>query len=97
MRYVYQDKNHEWIGPYTMEELRQLHLNGIVKPDTPTMVEGGDTTVLFKDLWSRSRIGERAGSSPPQPTSAAARSCVESFRQKAGADLRAWTLDLLIP
>jgi len=56
MRYVYQDQNHEWIGPYTMEELRQLHLNGIIKPDTPTMVEGGNTTVLFKDLWSKLRI-----------------------------------------
>ena len=39
MRYFYQDQNYEWIGPYTMEELRQLHLNGIIKPDTTTMDE----------------------------------------------------------
>ena len=97
MRYFYQDQNHEWIGPYMMEELRQLHLNGIVKPDTPTMVEGGNTTVLFKDLWSKLRIDEQAGSSPTPPTSAAATSFVESFTQKARADLRALIPHLLMP
>src|SRR5947207_1314747 len=76
MRYFYQDQNHEWIGPYTMEELRQLHLNGIAKPDTPTMVEGGGTSVLFKDLSSKSRTGEPAGSTPHSLISVAVLSLV---------------------
>src|ERR1051325_3289892 len=97
MRFFYQDQQHQWIGPYTMEELRQLHLHGIVLPDTATRMEGGETIVLFRELWSSARNGGRAGSATPPPITPGAKSFVENFTQKARADLHALIPHLLIP
>ncbi len=98
MSYFYQDENHARLGPYSFEQLKQLHLNGAVKPDTLVTEEGVPEPLLFKDLWVRmhpsvppvlpSAATAGAGRTPPAG---------ESFTQKARDDLRALTPHLLVP
>jgi protease PrsW len=53
MRYFYQDGSDQRVGPYSKEELRQLHLSGAVMPATPVTVEGSEKAVPFRELWAQ--------------------------------------------
>ena len=52
MRYHYQDASGTKIGPYTRDELRQLHLSGVVAMDTLVTPEGEEKYVRFSELWT---------------------------------------------
>jgi RsiW-degrading membrane proteinase PrsW (M82 family) len=72
-----------------MEELRQLHLNGVVKPDTLVWSEGTDAKMRFQEWWLHSRA--RAEAAAPE------RSIVGSFTQQTSDDLRLLLPHLLMP
>ncbi|MHB0995127.1 MAG: DUF4339 domain-containing protein [Elusimicrobiales bacterium] len=50
MRYFYADANNQPIGPYTLEELKQLNLNGTVRPETWVVEEGGSQWQPYTNL-----------------------------------------------
>ena len=52
MRYFYNEPGGVRAGPYTRDELRQLHLSGVVKPDTLVILEGAEAPVVFSELWA---------------------------------------------
>lgn len=52
MRYFYQDSAGRRVGPYTKDELRQLHLSGAVPHDAVVWPENSETSVVFHDLWA---------------------------------------------
>ncbi len=97
MRFFYRDQKDQEIGPYTMDELRQLHLNGIVTPDTPVVQEEDNSTVVFKELWASRRASMENLPSTTRTTSSQPPGPMESFTRKAGEDLRALTPHLLLP
>ena len=104
MRYFYADSNHSRLGPYTMAELRQLHLSGVVRAETLVTDETGAGAVLFKDLWAQPRsapeLAEPADDAkpPPLPGGRGGRRPEEnSFADRAGEDLRAMAPHLLQP
>jgi RsiW-degrading membrane proteinase PrsW (M82 family) len=92
MRYFYYDQNGQQLGPYTMEELRQLHLNGVVKPDTMVVPEGSDSRTRFQELWANWRAQGGGGSGAAQPIA-----LVGEFAQETTRDLRALVPHLLMP
>ncbi|MBI3881137.1 MAG: PrsW family intramembrane metalloprotease [Verrucomicrobia bacterium] len=86
MRYFYDDAKLGRVGPYTDEELRQLHLNGTVKPDSMISPEGGGTAMAFHEFWAK------------RPATAGGTwSSVEDFTTKAREDLKALVPHLLVP
>lgn len=101
MKYFYEDGQHSRLGPYSWDELKQLHLSGTVRPGMFVTVEGNAEPILFKDLWSRAHQSgppilpaptpSRASSAPPAPPGG------ESLTRKARDDLRALTPHLLVP
>ena len=89
MRYFVLDANKPPAGPYTLAELRQLHLSGGLPSDASILVEGGGPPVRFQELW--------AGSVPPDAGAAGPALAGESFTHQAGEDLRVLTPHLLVP
>jgi protease PrsW len=53
MRYFYEDASGQRIGPYSADELRQLHLSGVVRPETAVTVGGAEATVPFREIWTQ--------------------------------------------
>jgi protease PrsW len=53
MRYFYQGEGGVEAGPYTREELRQLHLSGVIKPDTVIRLEDTGKAIPFQELWAQ--------------------------------------------
>jgi protease PrsW len=86
MRYFYEDATGTRIGPYTKEELRQLHLNGVVKPEMLVAMEGQERTMRFGELWAEW-----------QSTRQEPRKAYASFAAKTGQDLRALAPHLFLP
>ena len=86
MRYFYHDAAGVRVGPYTRDELRQLHLSGVVKPETPVAGEGEERAVPFSDLWAEWQSARQ------EPRKAYA-----NFAAKTGQDLRALAPHLLLP
>ena len=100
MRYYYQHEQLGSVGPYTAEELRTLHLHGVVRPETPISLEQGGPEVLFKELWSQLEQ-EVASSGATRPgfvaPSALPMAVQDSFTRRAGEDLRMLSPHLLLP
>ena len=97
MRYFYQDPNFGQVGPYTLEELRRLHLAGVIKLDTVMLVEGESSAaggILFKDLWSQMSSPEPPQVPPPLPRADAP---PERFTSRTGDDLRTMLPHLTLP
>jgi len=91
MSYFYRDTAGTEVGPYTMEELRQLHLSGMVKPETEIMSDDTGEVIPFRELWASSRghaEDRHVGKEPFR---------LESFTRKAAEDLRLLTPNLLLP
>jgi protease PrsW len=65
MRYFYQDASQAPAGPYSKEELRQLHLSGIVTQQTPVTIEGSDTAVPFREIWAAWQANPEQKSTTP--------------------------------
>ncbi len=86
MRYYYQDETSPRLGPYTKEELRQLHLSGVVRAETLVTPEGTETAIPFRELWTQWQ-------SPPPEAAEAAR----GFARRTSEDLRALAPHLLLP
>src|SRR5215216_576900 len=100
MRYFYRDQNRRDIGPYTMDELRQLHLSGVVNPDTEVVQENLNTVIVFKELWANTRANLRDLPATSAATSSESPPGIESFTRKAraaGEDLRVLIPHLLVP
>jgi RsiW-degrading membrane proteinase PrsW (M82 family) len=96
MRFFYQDPRGQVLGPYTLDELRQLHLSGVLGPETLLVAEGDTTTVAFREVWARwgaPPIISPGGPPHPEP----APSPLEAFAHQTGEDLRALTPHLLVP
>jgi len=53
MRYFYQDGSDQRVGPYSKDELRQLHLSGAVRSETLVIAEGSENAVPFRELWTQ--------------------------------------------
>lgn len=53
MRYFYQDGSGPRLGPYSKDELRQLHLSAAVTPATLVTAEGSENAVPFRELWAQ--------------------------------------------
>ena len=77
MRYFYHEPGGARVGPYTRDELRQLHLSGVVKPDTLVTPEGAEAPVVFSELWAEWQDPQH------QPGKAYA-----TFAARTGEDLR---------
>ena len=86
MRYFYQEPGGARVGPYTRDELRQLHLSGVVKPDTLVTPEGAEAPVIFSKLWAEWQDPQH------QPGKA-----YMTFAARAGEDLRTLAPHLLLP
>src|SRR5688572_475543 len=86
MRYFYQEPGGGRVGPYSQDELRQLHLNGVVKPETLVTPEGGEASVVFGELWVKWQN--------PQHESGKA---YARFAARTGEDLRTLAPHLLMP
>jgi protease PrsW len=86
MRYFYQEASGAKIGPYTKDELRQLHLSGVVRPDTLVTPEGADSAVAFGEVWTEWQ-------SPQQEP----RKAYAKFAARTSEDLRALAPHLLLP
>ncbi len=95
MRYFYEDATSGRVGPYTAEELRQLHLAGTVKPDTLIFVEGENSPQRFHEFWVKFRAAPTGGN--PTPPSDGSSNVDPSFAERAAADLKALTPHLLVP
>src|SRR4051812_16687314 len=91
MAYFYRDAKSEEIGPYTMEELRQLHLSGVIKPETEIVSDQTGEVVAFRALWASSR-GQSEGREQLKSSFT-----IEGFTRKAAEDLRVLTPNLLMP
>jgi hypothetical protein len=50
MRYYYADAANQPIGPYELEELRRLHVAGVIRPDTLVAQEAGTSWRPYRDL-----------------------------------------------
>ncbi len=50
MRYFYADSSNQPIGPYTIDELKQLHLNGTVRAENWVVEEGGSQWQPYSNL-----------------------------------------------
>jgi RsiW-degrading membrane proteinase PrsW (M82 family) len=96
VRYFFDDAHHLRRGPYTLEELRQLHWTGQLHPETPVFPEGSLESIPFKDLWAQQPAAGSPFSGPP-PLPHGRETSMESFTQRAGADLRALLPHLLLP
>ena len=91
MPYFYRDAKSEEIGPYTMEELRQLHLSGVVKPETEIMSDDTGEVVAFRELWANGRLQKQDRETLKESFT------IEGFTRKAAEDLRVLTPNLLLP
>jgi len=99
MRYYYLDRNRRKVGPFTLEELRQWHQEGVIRPDTELVAEDGYEVFPFRDLWGEIRNRSEGVRPPPIPPEAGrdSQDREESFAEKAGADLRELIPHLLMP
>ena len=88
MKFFYRDSNGAKAGPYSAEEMRALHLSGVVKPETETFEGESATGVPFRDVWPRV-------SSATNTTRT--RSTFEDFAHKTTEDVRALIPHLLVP
>ena len=52
MRYFYDEPGGARVAR-SRDELRQLHLGGVVKPDTLVTPEGAEASVIFSELWAQ--------------------------------------------
>lgn len=86
MRYFYQDETGSRLGPYSRDELRQLHLSGVVKFETLITTEGAERIVPFGELW----VQWQAASEP-------SRAVREDVSGGTGEDLRALAPHLILP
>lgn len=50
MRYYYADPTHNPVGPYPLEDLHQLHIEGVIQADTLVAEEGGATWFPYRSL-----------------------------------------------
>src|SRR5690242_8187347 len=94
MRYYYEDATQGRVGPYTLEELRQLHLNGTVQPDTIIVTEDGMQSLPFQEFWAGANRPASGGAASPLAGKWAS---VESFTLQAREDLKALIPHLLLP
>ncbi|MBI3415438.1 MAG: PrsW family intramembrane metalloprotease [Verrucomicrobia bacterium] len=85
MRYFYQDASGAMCGPYTFEELRQLHFAAEIRADTTMLTEDGRGPIQFRELWAREQAR-------PEPAS-----FVRRFAEKAEDDLQTLRPHLLLP
>lgn len=72
MRYYYLDSAGNALGPYTSQEMRQLHLSGQILGDTQVRPENSSTFTLFREVWPSISSAESAKSAqmpPIQPQS----------------------------
>ncbi len=65
MRYFYADSSNQPIGPYTIDELKQLHLNGTVRAENWVVEEGGSQWQPYSNLIA---IGGGIGAAMPPTT-----------------------------
>lgn len=93
-RYFYHDAENHVVGPYSAEELRQLHLSGVVRSETLVLEEGQGALTPFREFWKK-LAADRATPPPlgPNPPS----NTVGSLAGKAVDDLRALKIHLLFP
>jgi len=75
------------VGPYSDAELRQLHLNGILKPDTLLTPEDGGATLPFQQYWAQR----------PKDVKTDTWESLGRFTQGAREDLKALVPHLLVP
>jgi hypothetical protein len=52
MRYFYSDSKNQPIGPYELDELKQLHLTGTIRTETWVIEEGGSQWQPYSNLAS---------------------------------------------
>lgn len=64
MNYYYANTQNQPLGPYSFEDLRQLHLNGVIKPETYVIEENGTAWQPLANLLGAQRT---VGSAPPFP------------------------------
>lgn len=50
MRYYYADPTNNPVGPYPLEDLHQLHVEGVIHADTLVAEEGGETWFPYRSL-----------------------------------------------
>lgn len=90
MNYFYRDSNGAKAGPYTAEELRQLHLSGVVRHETEVFEGESEATVPFREVWPRLSAG-------PRPQSGATFSTFERLTHRTTDDIKALVPHLLVP
>jgi len=50
MKYYYADASNNPVGPYSLEDLHALNINGVVTPETYVCVEGGNSWQPYRNL-----------------------------------------------
>ena len=99
MRYFYRDQNRRRVGPFAWDELRDLHFQGVIRPDTEMVPEDGYEVVYFRDLWAGHRRSGGGDENPPDlpPRFERGDRPPEGLAEKAGSDLKALIPHLLMP
>lgn len=97
MRYFYQDSTFGRVGPYTLDELGQLHLSGAIRLDTIVIPDGSDIGIVFKDLWAQPQSNTSPATPPPLPGVPPPSPGPESFTSRTGDDLRTMLPHLTLP
>jgi hypothetical protein len=67
MKYFYADVGNQPTGPYSEDELRQLHLAGTIKPSTYVIEEGGTAWLSYTQKFGTGNTGLGV---PPPPSAA---------------------------
>jgi uncharacterized membrane protein YhaH (DUF805 family) len=82
MRYFYASPTNQPIGPHTIDELKQFHLNGTIRTETWVLEEGGSQWQPYANL-----VGPGAGVAAPVPMAPAQ---FTPAQPTAGGPLKWW-------
>lgn len=95
MRYYCQIPGQRQTGPWTLDDLKALYLDGAIGPNTPLESEQGRERIRFQELWQQAHGGAQGVAvlpeAPPSPEDA------PGFAKQAGEDFRTLTPHLLVP
>lgn len=67
MNYYYANTQNQPLGPYSLEDLRQLHLAGVIKPETYVIEENGTAWQTMSTLLRAQQPAGIPPAFPPPP------------------------------
>ena len=94
MRYYSLIPGQRQTGPWTLDELKSLYLEGSIGPNTPLESEESRERIRFQELWHRLQGGAENPAPFPEAEPILR---PPGFARRAGEDLQSLTPHLLVP